>query len=577
VGADGTANLNGADNVVTAIGPIAGTVNLGAGSLIDISYGTLRGVNGTLGGPATINPGGSVVGGGTINGPVTVDGTIAPSGVAGATGPAAGTGVAGSVLTTGDLTLGAGSTTQIRTDSSGASDSITVNGTASLGGQLAVLPTAAGGAYKPVTRYTVIRTTNGINGAYASVSGLANLPFLDTAVTQEGNNLVLTYSQAGSGLGTGGTPLNQFPGQNTNQSGATTVLQDMAVSGVATGTDPLPTLLGNIRGLTADQALTAFDSLTGETYASAANAELAGQSQYQDTVFNRLKLQRDTGEQGPAVWAEPYTSSSTFDTSAESAHTDYRIHGVIVGADAPVTPDLRLGVHANFANSRTEVDRRGDYTDVDQAAIGLHALYFNDSQWWAEGLASYGWQNADSTRRINVGGFTPQADGSYNGKTKNASLEGGYRFPVGKSLHLEPFVGAYYSKVKYDAFTEKHAGDADLRVGNASATSMQYGAGARLVGDVDLGVEGTKLHPIVMVRYLHNTKDQTVTVNNQFADAPTQSFTVQGSRPVQNHWQAGVGMSFDITPKASTFVYYNADVAAHQRTDAVSLGFRWNF
>jgi len=66
-------------------------------------------------------------------------------------------------------------------------------------------------------------------------------------------------------------------------------------------------------------------------------------------------------------------------------------------------------------------------------------------------------------------------------------------------------------------------------------------------------------------------------VNNAFAGVPTDSFVVQGSRPVRNHWQAGVGMSFDITPAASTFVYYNADRADHSSSDSVNLGFRWNF
>lgn len=635
VGGAGTINLGGTGNVVTVTGPIAGTVNLGGGSTIGIGFGqlpavtgtvngtgpgttldvtgsgdaTLPGgvfnnidnlnvgngtlsvgagttvnfpggtvvagtiaVNGTLGGPATINPGGAIIGGGTVTGPVVVDGTVAPSGVPGATGAAAGTGTPGTVLTVGGLTLGAGSSTYIRTGANGVTDAVVVNGTAVLGGTVTVENN--GTSFGPVTQVNVISASQGITGSYAgSTMTGSNLPFLDTSWQVIGNNLALTYSQAGSGLGSGGITFDRFPGLGANQRAMATALQRIAVS----GGDPLSTLLGNVRGLRSPQVIRAFDSLTGETYASAANAELSGQSQYQDTVFNRLKLQRDTGERGPAVWAEPYTSSSSFDHSADVAQTDYRIHGVVIGTDAPVTPDLRLGVHANVANSRTEVDRRGDYTDVDQAAIGLHALYFNDRQWWAQGLASYGWQNADSSRRIAVGGFTPQATGSYDGKTTNASLEGGYRFTLGQAMHLEPFVGAYYSKVKYDAFTEKNAGDADLRVGRASASSLQYGVGARLVGDVDLGVEGTKLHPIVMVRYLHNTRDNTVSVNNAFAGEPGGTFSVQGSEPVRNHWQAGVGMSFDITPKASTFVYYNADIGKRQRSDAVNLGVRWNF
>jgi outer membrane autotransporter protein len=495
---------------------------------------------------------------------------VAPSGIPGSTGAAGGTGTPGSVLTVGGLNLGGGSTTHIRTGANGVGDSIHVNGAATVGGQLVTTPSA--GTYAPQTRYTTTNTTGGLTGTYAGVTQ-NTLPFLDASVTEEGNDLILTLSQAGSGVGTGGTPFDQFPGLNGNQQNMAAALQHIATS----GGNQLPTLLSYVRGLRGDQVVKAFDSLTGETYASATNAELSGQSQYQDTLFYRLKLQRDTGEQGSAVWAEPYTSSSTFDGSVDVAHTDYRIHGVVIGADAPVTPDLRIGVHANVANSRTEVDRRGDYTDVDQASVGVHALYFNQQQWWFEGLASYGWQNADSNRRIVVGDYTPQATGHYNGKTTNAALEGGYRFDLGHAMHLEPFVGAYYTKVKYDSFTEKNAGDADLRVGRSDASSMHYGVGARLIGDVDLGVEGTRLHPIVLVRYLHNTKDDTVTVNNAFAGAPSDSFVVEGSRPVSNHWQAGVGVSFDITPKASTFVYYNADIASHTTSNAVNLGVRWNF
>ncbi|QWT22575.1 autotransporter outer membrane beta-barrel domain-containing protein [Bacillus sp. NP157] len=52
---------------------------------------------------------------------------------------------------------------------------------------------------------------------------------------------------------------------------------------------------------------------------------------------------------------------------------------------------------------------------------------------------------------------------------------------------------------------------------------------------------------------------------------------MQGSRPSKNTWQAGVGASFDITPKASVFVYYNKDIAEHTKSDAVNLGARWNF
>ena len=498
---------------------------------------------------------------------------MAPGGIPGGTGAAADNGTPGTTLTTGGLTQTGNSHTVIRITTNGTSDHIVSNGPTTVGGTLVTTP-VGNGTYGASTTYTVVTSNTPINGTYGSVVK-GDLPFLDEGVVTNGNQVTVTLSQAGTGgpvsPGGEGIGFDQFPGLTGNQGSVATALQH-----AATG-DALQELLGYVRGLHSAQVQGAFDSLTGETYASAAQAELTGQSQYQDSLFYRLKLDRDTGERGTAVWAEPYTSSSDLSRSANVARADYRIHGIILGTDTDLGNDFRAGVHMNLANARTEVHSRGDYTDVDQAAIGLHALYFNDQQFWVEGLASYGWHDGDSHRRINVGTLTPEARGDYDGKSTNGAIESGFRFNLGTAMHLEPFVGAYYSKVKYDSFTEKGAGDADLRVGKASATSMQYGAGLRLSGDVDLGVAGTKLHPIAMVRYLHNTKDDTASVDNSFAGLPTDSFTVEGSRPMKNHWQGALGASFDFTPAASAFVYYSTDRATHTRSDAVNLGVRWNF
>jgi len=340
----------------------------------------------------------------------------------------------------------------------------------------------------------------------------------------------------------------------------------------------LTTLLGYARGLTNDQVISSFDTLTGETYASSARYELNGQGQFLDTVFHRLKLARDTGEQGAAVWAEPYTYSSSRDASNGIAETDYRIRGVIVGADTSVGSDLRLGAHASFANSRTQVDSRRDLVDIDQYAVGLHALYMPAEQWWVEGAASYGWQRASGDRSIQVGPlFDSRASSRYDGKSLNAGLEGGYRFNTG-AWHLEPFIGAYYAKVKYDAFTEAGAGDANLNVGRSRASSMAYGAGLRVIGDFAKQANGTQIHPIFLLRYLHDTRaDSDVSTSMAFAGAPDVGFTTRGTPGVSNHWQAGAGLSFDISPQASAYFYYTADIASRGDSHAANLGVRWSF
>jgi hypothetical protein len=52
---------------------------------------------------------------------------------------------------------------------------------------------------------------------------------------------------------------------------------------------------------------------------------------------------------------------------------------------------------------------------------------------------------------------------------------------------------------------------------------------------------------------------------------------VRGTPGVANHWQAGAGLAFDISPQASAYAYYTADLASRGNSHAANLGVRWSF
>src|SRR6202012_1784702 len=175
-----------------------------------------------------------------------------------------------------------------------------------------------------------------------------------------------------------------------------------------------------------------------------------------------------------------------------------------------------------------------------------------------------------------VGGFQPVASARYDGHSLNGALEGGYRFRFDQ-WRLEPFFGAYYARVNYDAFDEQGAGDADLDIGSSRAHSFQYGPGARFVGDFGKNPDGTQIHPVLVLRYLHGASDQFSTVNAAFDGASDVGFTVGGVQPGRNHWQGALGASFDFTPQASLYMYYSVASARHSLSNAGNIGFRWSF
>jgi outer membrane autotransporter protein len=287
-------------------------------------------------------------------------------------------------------------------------------------------------------------------------------------------------------------------------------------------------------------------------------------------------LARDDNEQGTAVWAQPYFDTARFDGTASNDRATYSLNGLAIGADAAAGDAFRVGANANIASSQTSLSSPGDRIKVDQYGVGLHALFDNADHWWAVAEASYGWQNARSSRQIDVGAFDPVASARYDGHAIDAALEGGYRFSFDQ-WHLEPFLGAYYAHVQYDGFTEQGAGDADLDVSGSHARNLQYGPGVRFSGDFGKNPDGTQIHPVLVLRYLHGADDRVSTIDAAFDGASDVGYTVGGVQPARNHWQAALGASFDLTPQASLYVYESVDTATRTTSNAANFGFRWSF
>lgn len=180
--------VNGSDSFMIE-GIIGGAQNLtktGTGTLVltgtnvytgatTISEGTLT-VNGSIANSALfVNSGTILKGSGTI-GDVTVSGTLAP-------GNSIGT------LSSGAVTFNSDSMYQVELNPI-TSTLLDVTGIATLGGTLVV--TQDEGSYGPSGQYTIIQTTDGINGSFSSIVYHA-LPGFHFNIGSVGNNFILSY------------------------------------------------------------------------------------------------------------------------------------------------------------------------------------------------------------------------------------------------------------------------------------------------------------------------------------------------------------------------------------------------
>ncbi|HJR73690.1 MAG TPA: autotransporter domain-containing protein [Luteimonas sp.] len=518
-------------------------------------------LNGNLGGNATVAGGGALIGDGALSGALTVNGILAPSGLSGASGAAAGSGTAGASLNAGSLAMGAGGSLQLRQDAAGATDSIVVAGNAALGGQVIAIPQA--GSYAPVTEYRIV-DAGSLSGAFGGVSQTA-LPFLDAALVTVGNDVFLRLSQHDVG---GGIRFNEFPGLSGNQQAVADALQAIADA----GDGQVETLIAAARGLTAGQAPRAFDTLSGETYASIASAGRYAAEQMQRSVARQLDRLRDGGAQEGCAngtpWITAYGGRADFDGDG-LAGIDHSSYGVTIGVEGRPGENLCLGGHIGLSHSKMDTDGRADDVDADRFNAGLHFLY-SPSAFWTQGAVGIVYAGYDTEREIDVGVFKRRAESHSSGESVYAMWEAGGRWERG-SWRIEPLAGVYYHKADDFRFAEHGAGDADLNVAVSDYDVTTLGVGVRFAGT------GSRWHPTADVRYLHDLDDDAPTARNAFANASVPDFGIVGFGAERDRVNVGLGLNYRFGAHGSGFVEYRGDIGGDDRAHTLNVGLRWSW
>ncbi|WP_362062576.1 autotransporter domain-containing protein, partial [Streptomyces sp. NPDC048255] len=357
----------------------------------------------------------------------------------------------GAALNVASLTVNPGATLQVRQNGGGATDSVVVAGNAAVnGGQVVAIPQP--GSYAPVTDYRIL-DAGSLSGAFTGVSQTA-LPFLDAALFVQGNDVFLRLSEHDAG-GTG-IRFNQFPKLSPNQQAVANALQTIADR----NSGQLPVLIAAARGLSAAQAPRAFDTLSGETYASIASAQRYNAEQLQRSVSRQMDLARDNGVDDEAtlgtVWATAYGGRAEFDGERLDG-IDNTVGGLAIGLEGSPAEHLRFGGHIGMAHSKMETDRRDDKVDGDLFNVGIHWLYA-PGPFWTQGAAGYSYGSFDAEREVSVGVYNRRAQAHFSNDGVYAMLEAGWRIDAAR-VRVEPLLGVYYNKVESVRFRERGAGD----------------------------------------------------------------------------------------------------------------------
>jgi len=470
------------------------------------------------------------------------------------------------------------------TDTANFGSLVVSNGTADLtNGTLAVgvigSGLAAGDEIRVIDGNTAIIGGPGATPTViADTSYLWNFVALDgTAATAATNNtdLFIRAVQDTTATEAASTPNNEAAGQ---------VLQDIAL--VTTDTT-LQQVIANINNApTQDTVNNILESITPAVDTAIADATTAIAQQGADLIQTRLGDVRagsgvSSGQLTDAlgVWGQVFGQHASQSKRDNIAGYSANTYGFVGGIDTDhLFDNATIGLAVSYGNSAIKSkDANSTRTDINSYQIGLYGDYNLPHNYFISGSVAYGYNDIQSVRR-DVGGIAGlTATGDYSADQYTAHIETGKDFlikPLGAPT-ITPTIGATYTHLSPDSYTETGAGGANLTVETDTIESLELGLGIQSKWDINQ-TDGSILSPSVHAGYRYDIIGDTIQSTSNFTGGGA-SFNTQGADPARGTATIGAGLQYKATSNWTLSAGYDFEIKDDYTAHAGVVRAGYNF
>ncbi len=562
-------------------GNFAGTTTVSAGSLL---------VDGSVVGMVTVGANGTLGGSGSV-GQLTVNGRVAP-------GSSIGT------LTTAPVIFNSGSVLAVEIDAAGGTDLLDVKGLADInGGTVEVTP--APGQYVDGAQYTVLQTTDGINGTFDGV-GYATGQALDLfalSLSYPGKDVVVTLTRTASDFAarpvmpeltgpaaaldvletspTAGSPAllqTLIPLDNAGFGEAVRQLSGSGVSGAAQtaqsgGSGALGILTGGGgagaaggSGGAAGAGLTQF-ALAG----SSATGLLAGSDM---AVFSAEGGSRPGDAEAGRVWVQAFGGLGSRDGEGAAKGLDHHYGGALAGVRGVVAEGLSLGVAVSGYAGHSRTEDGLAHTDSRSYMVAGHANWEPDGYWQVDGALGFAYHRFESERTLGFGTFQGTATGDRSGYEALGSLSVRYELPLGV-FTVSPLAALNVSWLREQAWKEQGAPGANLAFAEETTLVVQPRVGVGLSTEIAVG-DGLSVEPRAEALWVTELADRDSSYRASFVGSTT-SWDVSSLE--QPRHSAAVSLSADLVSRDgwATSLGYAGRFGEGSKDHGFLLGARLSF
>ncbi|WDS35720.1 autotransporter domain-containing protein [Pseudoxanthomonas sp.] len=458
-------------------------------------------------------------------------------------------------------------------------DLVNVTGKATLdGGTVRVTALDPQTSYQDGHAYTIVHADGGVSGTFAGSASRS--AFLTTKLSYTANDVVLGIGLVATGgedpgtpgiPGTPGTglppPIFETVATTRNQYNAALALDTLPQSGEALA------LYNNLLLLDAEQARTAFGSLSGEVH-TAARAALLEDRFLRDGVNQRLSGQvTGMAEDGFGVWVAGNGSSGHIDGDANAARIEGQRQGLMGGVDWTLGEDTVLGVVAGNEDITQRVRQWQSKADIDATEVGLYAATRLGALFLRGGV-NYADYDVDTARQAVVGTSINQSIGaSYDAHALTVYAEGGWAFSW-DTLTLTPYVALAHTRLETDDATEA-GGSTALVVAKSKDELLTSTAGVRAAWDISGGqVDGAIV--TAGLAWQNASGELKADSRARFA-AGGDAFTVYGTPLARNVAIAELGVGVNTGANARLSLSAQGRAGDGQREVGAQLNWAWKF
>jgi outer membrane lipase/esterase len=215
------------------------------------------------------------------------------------------------------------------------------------------------------------------------------------------------------------------------------------------------------------------------------------------------------------------------DRQATVASNGFNLESVggTIGTEYRINNNAFVGGAFDYSNPKARLSNNAGTTDVNSYQFGIYGAWTN-THFFAQGLATYGWQNYRNTRPGVVDTITSNPDGT----SFVAAGKVGYLFDAGK-VQAGPIGGLTYARVRVNGFTESGDPVLTLMVGQQTAEALVGSAGVQI--RAPFSVNGRIISP-----YLNLTAEDDLIGNGRIIQ-----FGATSAPLIVNNWAIPNGTS----------------------------------